>query len=105
MLVAGLETMPTNESYNSILSHLGGKGFTAKMSIRIESNGYINVAGFDFYIIHAIVLSATWGLLALLQLSSSRYLKMYVSVSLWTHRISGFLIFLATMTIALLTFK
>lgn len=30
---------------------------------------------------------------------------MYVSVSMWTHRISGFLIFLATLVIALLTFN
>jgi hypothetical protein len=60
---------------------------------------------FDLYVIHGIVLSVSWGLLALLQLSSSRYLKMYVGVSMWTHRISGFLIFLATLTMAMFTFK
>jgi len=30
---------------------------------------------------------------------------MYVGLSMWTHRISGFLIFAATLTIAMLTFK
>ena len=30
---------------------------------------------------------------------------MYVSVSMWTHRISGFLIFVAVFTLAMLTFK
>jgi hypothetical protein len=49
------------------------------------------------------VLSVSWGLLALLQLASSRYLKMYVSVSMWAHRISGVLILVATLTIGLWT--
>jgi hypothetical protein len=48
-------------------------------------------------------MSVSWGLLALLQFSSSRYLKMYVSVSMWAHRISGVLILLATLVIGLWT--
>ena len=91
--------------YNAVYGHPRG-GFSAKFQMRIEANGYVNqINVFDLYVLHGIVLSVSWGLLALLQLSSSRYLKMYVGVSMWTHRISGFLIFLATFTIAMLTFK
>lgn len=105
MLVAGQEGVTPMTDYNAVYGHPRG-GFSAKFQMRIEANGYVNqINVFDLYVLHGIVLSVSWGLLALLQLSSSRYLKMYVGVSMWTHRISGFLIFLATLTIAMLTFK
>ena len=105
MLVAGQEGVTPMTDYNAVYGHPRG-GFSAKFQMRIEANGYVNqINVFDLYVLHGIVLSVSWGLLALLQLSSSRYLKMYVGVSMWTHRISGFLIFLATITIAMLTFK
>lgn len=105
MLVAGQEGVNPMTDYNGIYGHPRG-GFSSKFQIRIEANGYVNqINVFDLYVLHGIVLSVSWGLLALLQLSSSRYLKMYVGVSMWTHRISGFLIFLATFTIAMLTFN
>ncbi len=104
MSAAGQEQNPMAD-YNAIVGHPKG-GFVTRFKITIDTDGSINnIKVFDFYLLHGIILSVSWGLLALLQLSSSRYLKMYVSVSMWTHRISGFLIFLATLVIALLTFN
>jgi hypothetical protein len=68
--------------------------------------GYVNQLGvFDLYIVHGIVFGVSWGALALLQIAAARWLKMYHKVSMWAHRISGFIIFLATFTMAMLTFK
>ena len=58
---------------------------------------------FDFYLIHGLILGVTWSALALLQIAAARWLKMYHKASMWAHRISGFLVFLTTFTMAMLT--
>jgi hypothetical protein len=55
------------DDYNKTIYHAGGNGFYGFMGIRIEQNGYVNrVDLFDLYVLHGIVLSVCWGLLALL---------------------------------------
>jgi|LauGreDrversion4_2_1035121.scaffolds.fasta_scaffold224039_2 hypothetical protein len=76
------------------------------MQIKIETTGYVNELNvFDLYVVHGIVFATCWGLLALLQIAAARWLKMYHKVSMWIHRISGFVIFLATFIMAMFTFK
>ena len=103
---AGLEKLDAAVDYTKTPYHAGGNGFFGFIKIQIMNNGYVNqLEVFDLYIVHGIVFGVTWGALALLQIAAARWLKMYHKVSMWAHRISGFIIFLATLTMAMLTFK
>jgi len=106
-IYAGLEKVDASSNYTDTPGHYGGNGFYGSMKIFINSNGYVDnqLIVFDFYMIHGIVLGITWGALALLQIAAARWLKMYHKASMWVHRISGFIIFLSTFTMAMLTFK
>jgi glucan phosphoethanolaminetransferase (alkaline phosphatase superfamily) len=106
-ILAGIETVDASANYSQTPGHFAGRGFYGTMKIFINTNGYVDnqLIVFDFYMIHGIVLGITWGALALLQIAAARWLKMYHKASMWVHRISGFIIFLATFIMAMLTFK
>lgn len=46
-----------------------------------------------------------WSLLALVQIAAARWLKMYHKASMFVHRLTGFLIFLATFIMAMITYR
>jgi len=105
-IYAGLEKANSIDDYSKISAHAGGNGFSGNMQIKIESTGYVNQLNvFDLYVVHGIVFAVCWGLLALLQIAAARWLKMYHNVSMWIHRITGFLIFVGTFVMAMFTFK
>ena len=105
-LYAGIIKVDAIDDYTKIAPHAFGNGFDGYMQIRIETTGYVNELNvFDLYVIHGIVFAVIWGLLALLQIAAARWLKMYHRISMWVHRISGFLIFLGTFIMAMITIK
>lgn len=105
-LAAGLFTKYVfNSTYDKMPGHAGGKGFSKIMKLQISKSGKISIAGsFDLYLLHGIAMWAAWGILGLLQLSSTRYLKMYWKSSIWIHRISAMLIWTTTFVMALWVF-
>jgi hypothetical protein len=46
----------------------------------------------DFYTYHGWFLWGAWGMMGLLQIASSRYLKVFWQYNIWIHMISGSLI-------------
>ena len=66
MTVAGLETIATSDNYNKVAGHTKKRGFTSDLKIKIDQNGKVVIDTSNFYMLHGIVLSVTWGLLALI---------------------------------------
>ena len=56
-----------------------------------------DLSKYDFFTTHGWFLWAAWGILALLQISSTRYLKQYYRFNMIFHILSGLLIVFATL--------
>jgi hypothetical protein len=106
MIVAGIETMTMTSDYSKTPDHTKNRGFEGTLSFQIELDGTINlVSGSEFYFYHGLVLGIAWSVFSFIQILSNRYLKMFPSLSSWLHRGSGFIIFLSTFIMMMLTYK
>jgi len=86
--------------------HNNDRGF---FSIQVLPNNLVIIgndkAFFDFYALHGGLMWVAWGILGLIQLSSTRYLKVYWWLNMWIHRIAGTLILTITLTMGILAMQ
>lgn len=83
------------------LAYHGLRPYFGFFAIEIASDGSVTenletFNYFEFYTFHGWLAWAAWGFLALVQVISNRYLKMYWKASMWIHRISGMFILIGT---------
>lgn len=60
---------------------------------------------FTIYLKHGWLMWASWGILALLQVISNRYFKVFWRFNRWVHVVSGMSILIITLVMGLLAMK